>query len=96
MIHQQETETIHVSCLQLLFFSQTFRLGLLVELRTGGVERPDDMLADAPDFEFLVPLKLLSFASLSKFLLWFSSASPVKLLIPFKQRNLMRRPRLLC
>ena len=49
---QQETETIHVSNVQLLLRSQRVELGLLIEVLTSGVEHPADILAHARDFAF--------------------------------------------
>ena len=49
---QKETETIHVSNVQLLLRSQRVELGLLIEVLTSGVEHPADILADARDFAY--------------------------------------------
>ena len=51
MIRQQETETTHVSKLQLLLNSQPVGPGFLVEHLTSGVEHPAEIQADARDFD---------------------------------------------
>ena len=51
VILQQETETTHVSKLQLLFNSQLVDPGFLVEHLTSGVEHPAEIQADARDLD---------------------------------------------
>ena len=52
-ILQQETETTHVSKLQLLLCSQPFGLGLPVELPTSDVEHSADVRASVRVFAFV-------------------------------------------
>ena len=52
-ILQQETETTHVSKLQLLLYSQPFGLRLPVELPTSDVEHSADVRAGVRDFAFV-------------------------------------------
>ena len=65
----------HVSKFQTLLYSQTVRIGLLVELLTSGAEHRADILADARDFAF----DAIDVLPLRKFRLWFFSASPATL-----------------
>ena len=52
MILQQEAETIHATNIQLLLYSQSVALGLLVGLLTSGFEHPADIFEDARDVAF--------------------------------------------
>ena len=52
LILQQESETVRVSNVQLLLFSQPVGLGLLVELQTSGVEHSAANLAAVRDLAF--------------------------------------------